>query len=59
MKLTTLISTAAILASSLALPTDITYGPPPGGWESIDYPASTGENLPYYPPPPGGWERVH
>jgi hypothetical protein len=53
MKFTTVTSISAILASSLALPTDVTYGPPPGGWESVDYPAGTGENLPFYPPPPG------
>jgi hypothetical protein len=58
MKFATITSTAAILASSLALPTDVTYGPPAGGWESIDYPAGTGENLPSYPPPAGGWESV-
>jgi len=50
---------AAVLATSaLAAPTDIKYGPPKGGWESVDYPKGTGENLPYYPPPPGGWENV-
>jgi hypothetical protein len=54
MKFTTITSTAAILASTLALPTDITYDPPEGGWESVKYPGRTGENLPAYPPPPGG-----
>lgn len=58
MKFTTLTSTAALLSSVLALPTDITYGPPPGGWENVKYPAGTGENLPSYPAPPGGWESV-
>jgi hypothetical protein len=29
-----------------------------GGWESIDYPKGTGENLPSYPAPPGGWGSV-
>merc|ERR1711964_494788 len=29
-----------------------------GGWESVDYPKGTGENLEHYPAPPGGWENV-
>lgn len=52
-------STAVLAATALAAPTEITCGPPPGGWNSIDYPAGAGENLHYYPPPPGGWESVH
>ena len=28
--------------------------PPPGGWENVDYPKGTGENLEHYPPPPKG-----
>lgn len=59
MKFATVASTAAILASAaLAVPTDIKYAAPPGGWESIDYPKGTGENLDKYPAPPGGWENV-
>merc|ERR1712098_310249 len=27
---------------------------PKGGWESVDYPKGTGENLEHYPAPPGG-----
>jgi hypothetical protein len=46
------------IAAPTAAPTEIDYTPP-GGWESIDYPDGTGENLPYYPPPPGGWENVN
>jgi hypothetical protein len=45
MKPTAITSTVAILASSLAIPTDIIYGPPAGGWGSIDYPSGPGENL--------------
>jgi hypothetical protein len=43
--------------TSLAAPTNESP-PPSGGWESIDYPDGTGENLPYYPPPPRGWDNV-
>jgi hypothetical protein len=39
----TIISTAAILSSALAIPTEVTYGPPLGGWESINYPAGIGK----------------
>jgi len=47
-----------LAATALAAPTDVVYGPPPGGWESVDFPEGTGENLPYYPPPPpGGWDN--
>ncbi|MCJ1253491.1 hypothetical protein MMC24_001303 [Lignoscripta atroalba] len=35
------------------------FPPPPGGFESITYPAGTGENLPSYPAPPGGYESVN
>ncbi|KUJ18421.1 uncharacterized protein LY89DRAFT_781475 [Mollisia scopiformis] len=55
---TTILATTILATTILAAPTDINYGPPPGGWGSIDYPKGTGENLPYYPPPPGGWEAV-
>jgi hypothetical protein len=56
---TTFASIAAFLAvRALAAPTDITYGPPANGWESIDYPDGTGENLHEYPAPPGEWESV-
>lgn len=59
MKVTSLASAAAIfVATTLSAPTDTKYPPPPGGWESVNYPKGTGENLPYYPPPPGGWESV-
>lgn len=54
----TVLSTVLLAGVSIAAPTDITYGPPAGGWEAVDYPKGTGENLPYYPPPPGGWESV-
>ncbi|THW12946.1 hypothetical protein D6D23_09959 [Aureobasidium pullulans] len=50
------IATLAAVAS--ALPTDIKYDAPAGGWDSITYPKGTGENLHEYPPPPGGWESV-
>lgn len=57
--LLTAATAAAILAfTALAAPTDIKYDAPPGGWESIDYPDDTGENLHEYPAPPGGWENV-
>jgi hypothetical protein len=46
MKFTTIISTAAILSSALTIPTEVTYGPPLGGWESINYPAGTGKISP-------------
>ncbi|KAI9049891.1 hypothetical protein LZ554_006039 [Drepanopeziza brunnea f. sp. 'monogermtubi'] len=56
MKFTTVASIATLLAAPvLSAPTDYT---PPGGWESVDYPDGTGEDLGYYPPPPGGWENV-
>jgi CHRD domain len=44
---------AFLAATVSALPTD--YPAPPGGWESVKYPAGTGENLPYYPPPKDGY----
>lgn len=47
---------AAILAfTASAAPTDYSSV----DFTKIDYPAGTGENLPYYPPPPGGWESVN
>src|SRR4051794_7191513 len=55
MKLTELTSIAALLALATATPIDYT---PKGGWESIQYPPGTGENLKFYPAPPGGWESV-
>ncbi|CZT08751.1 uncharacterized protein RCO7_03446 [Rhynchosporium graminicola] len=59
MKFSTIASVAAILTAPVfSAPTDIKYGPPKGGWESVDYPKGTGENLPAYPAPPGGWENV-
>jgi CHRD domain len=44
---------ALLTASVAALPTD--YPAPPGGWESVKYPADAGKNLPYYPPPKDGY----
>ncbi|TVY76080.1 hypothetical protein LSUE1_G004707 [Lachnellula suecica] len=58
MKTTLTILATIFAAKALAAPTDTTYPPPPGGYDSITYPAGTGENLPYYPPPPGGWKSV-
>ncbi|KAH6722176.1 hypothetical protein BKA61DRAFT_628273 [Leptodontidium sp. MPI-SDFR-AT-0119] len=59
MKFSTVASIATLLtAPVLSAPTDIKYGPPKGGWESVDYPKGTGENLEHYPAPPGGWENV-
>ena len=59
MKFSTVASVATLLAAPvLSAPTDIKYGPPKGGWESVDYPKGTGENLEHYPAPPGGWENV-
>ena len=59
MKFTTAATIATLLVGPvLSAPTDIKYGPPPGGWESIDYPKGTGENLEHYPAPPGGWESI-
>lgn len=56
MKVSSFATAAAVLtATAIAAPTDYT---PPGGWESVEYPPGTGENLPYYPPPEGGWESV-
>lgn len=57
MKFTTIASVATLLSSAsvLSAPTDCT---PEGGWESVDYPKGTGENLENYPAPPGGWENV-
>ncbi|KAG9678423.1 hypothetical protein KCU99_g1276, partial [Aureobasidium melanogenum] len=60
---------AALAVVTLALPTDVHYDAPKGGWESVDYPESTGANLHEYPkgtgeglheypPPSGGWESV-
>ena len=46
---------ALLTAAASAAPTDYT---PPGGWESVKYPAGTGANLDKYPAPPGGWENV-
>lgn len=37
-----------------AAPTDTKYGPPAGGWDSVDYPAGTGADA----VPAGGWENV-
>lgn len=37
---------------------DIVYGPPPGGWDAISYPADAGANLASYPAPAGGWAAV-
>jgi len=48
------IATLAAIAS--ALPTEVAA--PKGGWESVNYPKGTGENLPSYPAPPGGWGSV-
>jgi hypothetical protein len=59
MKFAIITSAAALLASPLALPTDITCGPPPRGRESIDYQGGTVENFAAYPPPAGGWESVN
>ena len=56
MKFTQIASVAALVASATAIPTDYT---PKGGWESVKYPAGTGENLHEYPAPPGGWEKVN
>lgn len=36
---TTILSIAALAA---AAPTDISYGPPAGGWDKVDYPEGTG-----------------
>lgn len=65
MKVFTTAQVAAVLAfKACASPvpekkTDgIVYDAPSGGYKDIDYPAGTGENLPYYPPPPEGWESV-
>merc|ERR1711960_91553 len=59
MKFSKVASVATLLAAPvLSAPTDIKYGPPKGGWESVDYPKGTGENLEHYPAPPGGWENV-
>ncbi|CZR53244.1 uncharacterized protein PAC_03122 [Phialocephala subalpina] len=55
---TTLLTTALFASGAVTAPTEIKYGSPPGGWEPVDYPKGTGENLPYYPPPPGGWESI-
>merc|ERR1712098_337646 len=39
MKFSTVASVATLLAAPvLSAPTDIKYGPPKGGWESVDYP---------------------
>lgn len=38
---TTILSIAALAA---AAPTDIKYGPPAGGWDSVDYPKDAGAN---------------
>jgi len=35
-------ATILLAAAILTAHTDITYGPPPGGWELIDYPDGTG-----------------
>lgn len=57
MKFSTVASVATLLAAPvLSAPTDIKYGPPKGGWESVDY-TGAGENLEHYPAPPGGWEN--
>lgn len=40
-------------AAPVASPQD--FPPPPGGWESVDYPDGTGENLPFYPTPQAGY----
>ncbi|KAL3422465.1 hypothetical protein PVAG01_06621 [Phlyctema vagabunda] len=57
MKFTQITTAATLLATTVfAAPTE--YPAPPGGWESVKYPAGTGENLPSYPAPAGGWESV-
>jgi hypothetical protein len=46
---------AILVASTSALPTG--YPAPPGGWENVNYPKGTDENLTSYPNPSGGYGR--
>jgi hypothetical protein len=58
MKFCIVFAPAILAGATLAAPTEKSPAPP-GGWESIEHPGDTGENLPYYPPPPGGWGNVN
>ena len=49
---------SAILLASAGIAAPQNYPAPPGGYENVDYPDGTGENLPSYPAPPGGYENV-
>lgn len=55
MKTTSITTFASLALAASAAPTDYT---PPGGWNSVAYPANAGSNLPSYPAPAGGWENV-
>ena len=45
----TLTTTGALLVLSVTAIPAGNYPPPPGGWESVDYPPGTGEDLSSYP----------
>lgn len=61
MKSVIISSTFALLAataSAVPLEKRTDFPPPAGGFENVNYPPGTGENLDSYPPPSGGFENI-